>query len=165
MNMKDYAIYLLPKSLQYRLSRLGFARVGRPITLTYSVTAACQSKCKTCNIGFKFREDPKRKEKDLKLEEIGKINHLNTAYFVDSIAECNHVNVKYKKDFYNEVVLEIKNLETTEFIKKLEEKKIIVGIPMSWFFPDFENSILINFTEIHKKEDIDRLVNSIRELK
>ena len=82
MNTKDYLTYLLPKTLQYRASRYGLSKPGNPITLTYSVTAACQSKCKTCNIGLEYQKDPKRKEKDLKLDEIEKIfKSLGNIYF------------------------------------------------------------------------------------
>jgi len=73
MNAKDYVTYLFPRTIYYRLARLGLAKAGNPITLTYSVTAACQSKCKTCNIGLEYQKDTKKKEKDLKLDEIGKI--------------------------------------------------------------------------------------------
>ena len=65
MNGKEYLIYILPKTLGYRASRYGLLKPGNPITLTYSVTAARQSKCKTCNIGLKYQQDPKRKNKDL----------------------------------------------------------------------------------------------------
>ena len=82
MNAKDYLTYLLPRTLNYGASRLGIAKPTNPITLTYSVTAACQSKCKTCNIGLKYRQDPKRKEEDLKLDEIEKIfETLGHIYF------------------------------------------------------------------------------------
>ena len=82
MNAKDYLIHILPKTLKYQITRSGFVRPTNPITLTYSVTAACQSRCKTCNIGLKYQQDPKRKEKDLKLEEIEKTFHtLGHVYF------------------------------------------------------------------------------------
>jgi MoaA/NifB/PqqE/SkfB family radical SAM enzyme len=73
MNAKDYLTHILPKTLKYQMARSSFIGPANPVTLTYSVTAACQSKCKTCNIGLKYQEDPKRKERDLKLEEIEKI--------------------------------------------------------------------------------------------
>jgi glycine dehydrogenase subunit 1 len=98
------------------------------------------------------------------LREISKINHLNTAYFVREIAKFSHVTVKYRKNFYNEVVLEIKNKKVEDFIGKMEEKGILAGIPLKWFFPDSEDSILVNFTEIHKKKDIDRFVTAVGEL-
>jgi len=82
MNAKDYFTFLLPKTIRYKTSRYGLLSPGNPITLTYSVTAACQSKCKTCNIGLEYHKNPKRKEKDLKLVEIEKIfKTLGPIYF------------------------------------------------------------------------------------
>lgn len=97
--------------------------------------------------------------------DISKTNHLGAAYFVGQCAGFDHVAIKYSKDFYNEVVLEIKDGSVDEFLKKLEEKGILAGIPLHWFYKEFENCILVNFTELHKKEDIDQLVKAIGELK
>ena len=84
MNVKDYVTYLLPKTINYRAARLGLLTPSKPITLTYSVTAACQSRCKTCNIGLKFHQDPKRKAKDLTLVEIEKVfKSLGYCYFLN----------------------------------------------------------------------------------
>jgi len=82
MDAKDYLTYFFPKTFKYQGSRLGLLSPGNPITLTYSITAACQSKCKTCNIGIKYQHDPKRKERDLNLQEIEKIfQTLGHIYF------------------------------------------------------------------------------------
>ena len=82
MNAKDYFTCLFPKTINYKVARLGLFRPGNPITLTYSITAACQSKCKTCNIGLEYQKDPKRKERDLKLDEIERIfKTLGKIYF------------------------------------------------------------------------------------
>lgn len=99
------------------------------------------------------------------LQDIAKTNHLNTAYFVKQAAKLKNVRIKYQKDFYNEVVLELKNGKADEFLKKLEAKKILAGIPLHWFYPDQQNTVLINFTEIHKKKDIDQLLKAIGEIK
>jgi glycine dehydrogenase subunit 1 len=102
------------------------------------------------------------------LMNISKTNHLNTAYFVKEIARFNHVRIKYKKNFFNEVVLEIKNMTVDAFITKLETKGILVGVPLKWFHErklrDYESAVLINFTELHKKKDIDTLIHAIGEL-
>jgi MoaA/NifB/PqqE/SkfB family radical SAM enzyme len=53
-----------------------------PFTLTYSVTAACQSRCKTCQIGHMYMEHPERAEQDLKIDEIEKIfASMDPVYF------------------------------------------------------------------------------------
>ncbi len=99
------------------------------------------------------------------LSKISKLNHLNTAYFVKEIEKFDFVNVKYKKDFFNEVVLELKNDNGIEFLEKLKNRKIFAGIPLKWFYKDADNQVLINFTEMHNKADIDLLVKEIGDLK
>ncbi|MCP5107940.1 MAG: glycine dehydrogenase, partial [bacterium] len=101
------------------------------------------------------------------LMDIAKANHLNTAYFVKETAKFDHVAVKYTKNFFNEVVLEVKNKTAEEFLAQLESKGILAGVPLKWFhqLDGFEAAVLINFTELHKKADIDTLINAIGELK
>lgn len=73
LRKQDFFVRLLPSIINYKVNRYtGLSKID-PFTLTYSVTAACQSRCKTCNIGLKYHEDPERKKKDLSLEEIEKI--------------------------------------------------------------------------------------------
>lgn len=73
MNAGVYIKELLPKTLNYKLARRGLWKATNPITLTFSVTASCQSLCKTCQIGTLYRQNPKRAREDLTLEEIEKI--------------------------------------------------------------------------------------------
>ncbi len=98
------------------------------------------------------------------LRQISKTNHLNAAYFVKEVSTFKHVGVKYIRNFFNEVVLEVKNMSIDEFTGKLEKKGILAGIPLKWFFKELESAVLINFTELHKKEDIDCLIRAIGEL-
>jgi len=101
------------------------------------------------------------------LIKISKANHLNTAYFVKEIAKFDHVDIRYKKNFFNEIVLEVKNMPAADFITKLEQKGILLGVPLKWFkqFNGYESAVLVNFTEIHKKTEIDSLINAIGDLK
>lgn len=73
MNRSDLFFRLGPHLAAYRLNRWFGYRNVNPITLTYSVTAACQSRCKTCQIGAMFCQDPTRSQRDLTLDEIERI--------------------------------------------------------------------------------------------
>lgn len=73
MNKSDLFFKLGPNLIAYRLNRWFGYQYVNPITVTYSVTAACQSRCKTCQIGAMFCQDPSRAKKDLTLDEIEKI--------------------------------------------------------------------------------------------
>jgi len=97
------------------------------------------------------------------LKKVAKINHLNTAYFVKEISRFNHVHIKYQSRFFNEVVLEVKNMTVEDFTAKLEDTGILVGIPLKWFYKEYESAVLVNFTEMHKKKDIDALIKAIGE--
>jgi glycine dehydrogenase subunit 1 len=99
------------------------------------------------------------------LLKIAKSNHLNAAYFVKEIQKFPHVTVKYPRNFFNEIVLEINHMTVDDFTAKLEAKGILLGVPLKWFHKDYEKAVLVNFTEVHKKKDIDRLINAIGELK
>lgn len=82
MKKSDLFTILLPYLTSYKLNRWFGYKNFNPMTLTYSVTAACQSRCKTCQIGEMFCQDPTRPEKDLKLDEVEKIfSSMHPVYF------------------------------------------------------------------------------------
>lgn len=82
MNKNDFVTKLLPRFVTYKTYRWFGAGKIDPITLTYSVTAACQSRCKTCQIGHMYMEHPERAEHDLTLEEIEKMfRTMKPVYF------------------------------------------------------------------------------------
>lgn len=82
MKKSDLFFKLGPSLARYRMHKWFGYKNFNPITLTYSVTAACQSRCKTCQIGQMFCNDPTRPQKDLKLDEIEKIfKTMKPVYF------------------------------------------------------------------------------------
>jgi len=82
MNAKDFLTYIYPKTIAFKLAYHGLIPVPRPITLTFSVTNVCQSRCKTCNI-WKIYPDKHRSFSDeLTTEEIRKIfKSMGRIYF------------------------------------------------------------------------------------
>ena len=84
MNFKTYLTEFLPKALNYKLSRLGMVKPAMPITLTFSVTNICQSRCKTCRIWELYLNDPQKQKDELKIEEIEKIfKSMGHIYFLN----------------------------------------------------------------------------------
>jgi MoaA/NifB/PqqE/SkfB family radical SAM enzyme len=64
---------IVPKIIRYRLYILGIASPGMPLNLTFSVTNACQSRCRTCGIWKLYRDNPAKRDEELTLNEIEKI--------------------------------------------------------------------------------------------
>ena len=82
LRKQDFLFRLMPSIINYKASRYtGLGKIN-PFTLTYSVTAACQSRCKTCKIGEMYLDDPKRKQADLSISEVEKVfRTMNPVYF------------------------------------------------------------------------------------
>lgn len=82
MRLADYLFKVAPRALYYEATRRGWVRPINPLTLTFSVTAACQSRCKTCNIGSVYLANPQLAKNNLSLEEIEKVfKSLGPIYF------------------------------------------------------------------------------------
>ncbi len=82
MKKSDLFFRISPYMVSYKMNRWFGTKNFDPMTLTYSVTAACQSRCKTCQIGNMYCQDPTRPQKDLKLDEIEKIfKSMHHVYF------------------------------------------------------------------------------------
>lgn len=81
MNPFDYVTILLPRVVKYRRRRKTY-RYVEPTVLTFSITAACQSNCKTCRIGALWRADPHRADSDLSIDEIEKtFRSIGSVYY------------------------------------------------------------------------------------
>jgi len=82
MRLIDYLTRVAPRALWYEATRRGWTQPINPLTLTFSVTAACQSRCKTCNIGNVYLANPELAKDNLSLEEIEKVfRSLGPIYF------------------------------------------------------------------------------------
>jgi MoaA/NifB/PqqE/SkfB family radical SAM enzyme len=82
MNKTDFFTRLFPLLLSYKMNRWFGYEGMRPMTLTYSVTAACQSRCKTCGIGHMYMTHPERANDDLTADEAAKIfKSMKPVYF------------------------------------------------------------------------------------
>ncbi len=84
MNLKVYLQELLPKTINYKLSRWGLVEPDNPITLTFSVTNICQSKCRTCQIWQLYEKQPQKKKEELTIKEIEDIfKSIGHIYFLN----------------------------------------------------------------------------------
>jgi len=82
MKLTDYATYIFPRSIWFKLARVGAVNPILPITLTFSVTNVCQSRCKTCNIWKIYPEKRQNVQNELNIDEIKSIfRSMGPIYF------------------------------------------------------------------------------------
>ncbi len=73
MKASDFITQIYPKTLAYKATRAGLKQPIGPMTLTFSVTNRCNSRCKTCNIWQIYPNHWQVAEDELTLDEIEKI--------------------------------------------------------------------------------------------
>lgn len=95
------------------------------------------------------------------LREIALKNFQLTEYLKKQLADISGVQLSYTGTTFNEFVLKLP-ISTDAFISKMEESKIMPGIPLSKWFSERRNEILITVTETKTKEDLDQFVECIR---
>jgi glycine dehydrogenase subunit 1 len=99
-------------------------------------------------------------------QEIGEAILERSHYAIDSISKLDGVKVLFPNNAFKEFVVNYdrtgKSVETLN--KALLDYKIFGGIDLSKDFPELGNSALYCITEIHTKEDIDKLTVSLKEV-
>jgi glycine dehydrogenase subunit 1 len=96
------------------------------------------------------------------LKELAWQNVQKANYALEELSLINGVKRKFQGSIFNEFVLELTGgLPGIENF--LREKGIIAGLSLAEFYPELENCFLICITEMHKKEDIQRLAAGIEE--
>ncbi|MCX7845026.1 MAG: aminomethyl-transferring glycine dehydrogenase subunit GcvPA [Dictyoglomaceae bacterium] len=78
------------------------------------------------------------------------------------LENIDDLELTYPSYFFNEFVIRFKKPAKIIY-KILMNKKIIAGIPLEKFYPERDKELLLAFTEMNSKEEIDYLVNSMRE--
>ncbi len=97
------------------------------------------------------------------LKEIAGISLQNAHYMAQRLAEIPAVKVLYR-DFLWEFVIKTENIPSGEFINKLAENDIFIGIDLSKKFDDMQNCILVSVTEMNSRGDIDRAIELIADI-
>ncbi|WP_206811629.1 aminomethyl-transferring glycine dehydrogenase subunit GcvPA [Paradesulfitobacterium ferrireducens] len=97
------------------------------------------------------------------MQEVGKTIMQKSAYAKKRLSELKGVNLSFPSLTFKEFVLNFDQTgkSVAEINKQLLEHKIFGGKDLSLEFPELGQSALYCVTEIHTKEDIDKLVYSL----
>ncbi|MEM3372139.1 MAG: aminomethyl-transferring glycine dehydrogenase subunit GcvPA [Candidatus Korarchaeum sp.] len=95
--------------------------------------------------------------------ELGKTILQRSQYAMRRLSSLPGVKApRFKAPHFKEFVVEFNsNKSVNEINKGLLKEKIFGGIDLRKHFPELGNSALFCFTEVHMKEDIDRLVDAL----
>ncbi len=95
------------------------------------------------------------------LREVAEQNLQKAHYAAKRIAAVAGYRLRFSAPFFNEFVISCPK-PSEEILSGLADKKIIGGLPLSRFFPEMKNEILICVTETTTKAEIDSLVEALK---
>ena len=97
------------------------------------------------------------------LKDLAYINLQKAHYAYENIKQLNNFEAAFSAPFFNEFVIKCNNIE--KLFQKMKENNNIPGLDLGKYYSELKNHLLINFTEMHSKEDIDNLIKIMKELK
>lgn len=96
------------------------------------------------------------------LRELAWQNIQKANYALEKLSQVEGISRRFSGNSFNEFVLEFPEgwSKVDSFLK---EKGIIGGLSLGEYYPELRNCVLVCVTEMHKKEEIDRLVELMEE--
>lgn len=95
------------------------------------------------------------------LRELAELNLQKAHYLAERIAGLKGYKIKFDGPFFNEFVVRTER-EPAELLKELRDQGILGGIDLTQY--GLENSLLIAVTEKRSREELDLLVEKLKEL-
>lgn len=96
--------------------------------------------------------------------KVAELSYQKAHYAAKRINALPGYRVNLKKEFFNEFVVECPT-QVDKINTLLESKKIIGGYDLSRDYPHMKNAMLVAVTEMNSKEQIDRLVSTLAQVK
>jgi len=98
--------------------------------------------------------------------KLAEVNYYNSHYAWIKLKNIGLKTDLFREDFFNEFPISFndKQVKYSTVHEKLLEKNIHGGLYIGDFYPELGETALYAFTELHSREDIDLLVESLREI-
>jgi len=94
------------------------------------------------------------------LREFATQNVQKSAYLMDRIASDTPHEVQFSGPRFNEFVVRLDG-DPAAIFSRMEKFGLVPGFHLGHFYPDLQNSLLVCATEVHRKEDMDALVEGM----
>ncbi|RLB42972.1 MAG: hypothetical protein DRH30_03885 [Deltaproteobacteria bacterium] len=87
---------------------------------------------------------------------------LNAAHYLRAgIEKLEHFEVPYAAPVFNELVVRSGGPTASEVVGRLLDDDIIAGVDLGRFRDDWRQDLLIATTELHTRDDLDRLLQAL----
>jgi len=87
---------------------------------------------------------------------------MSAAYYLRTgIERLNGIELPYSAPIFNELVARFTSVPASEVVGRLAERDILAGVDLGRFRDDWKHDLLIAVTELHTREDLDRLLEAL----
>jgi glycine dehydrogenase subunit 1 len=94
------------------------------------------------------------------LKKVSEICLQKAHYLADELTK-NGIELKFNSPFYNEFVVKVNNAKKVN--EELLKEEIIGGLEIEKYYPELDNCLLFCVTELNTRDDIDRLIEVVKE--
>ena len=94
------------------------------------------------------------------LREVAEQSLHKSAYLKSKLKAIRGVEFPFAAPVYNEFVVRTP-FPAQQILGDLEHEKILGGIPLSEFYPGFDNDFLVAVTELHTREQLDQYAGAL----
>jgi glycine dehydrogenase subunit 1 len=96
------------------------------------------------------------------LREVALQSHAKAEYLKGEIAKIPGWTIPLSAPTFNEFVVEAP-VAAAPLLSRLARRGILAGVPLSRWEPESENRFLVAVTEMNTREEMDRLVDALKE--
>lgn len=95
------------------------------------------------------------------LKEVALMNLKRAEYLKKKIASETSCKLAFSGHTYNEFTILVPG-SADSVLKELEKDGILGGIPASKYYPELDNAMIVNTTEVHTYEELDRFAAALK---
>jgi glycine dehydrogenase subunit 1 len=97
------------------------------------------------------------------LQEVARQNIEKARYAAGEITKLKGFSLRFDAPFFNEFVVRTPR-PAVDVMRQLAAEKIIAGVALERYYPDYRDSLLVCVTETARRDAIDRLVNALKKI-
>ncbi len=97
------------------------------------------------------------------LRKLALLNHRRAVFASELLSEAGF-KLAFSAPFFNEFVVDLGG-DAEEFRRRLLERGFVAGYPLGRDYPELKNHLLLTFTEMNSRQDIEALVREMEALK
>lgn len=95
------------------------------------------------------------------LRKLARINLSKAEYLKAKIKELNGYELEFTSPTFNEFVVKCERKNAADILCDLYGMNILAGVDIKEDYPELDSHLLLNVTEMHSKESIDKLVDAL----